>query len=122
MAVYRGFSFPFGTDGATFPAEAEDDDLIADSVRQVVETPRGTRLMRAAFGTRAYSYVFENNDALLVENLRTDVMGALGRYEPRILVTAIDVTRNDSEILLIIRYVVRATRREQSLTMPLSSN
>ena len=118
--VFRGFAFPFQRDGVNFPKQADDDDLIRDSLVQLILTARFERLMRPDFGTNALSFVFENNDGLLAENLRTEVMNVVGRFEPRVIIRQIQTSRQDTKILLTISYIVRATRqsREVQVTLP----
>lgn len=110
--LFRGIAFPFQRGDTGFPAAAVDDTLIGDSLRQLVLTPRGSRVMRPDFGTNIMAYVFENNDEILSEVIRSEIMAAIGKYEPRVIVRAIRVTRQDTKVFAEIRYVVRATRRE----------
>ena len=75
--------------------------------------------MRPDFGTSAEAYVFENNDVLLEENIRTEVFNALAKYEPRIIVTGITAVREGTEITLTIFYIIKAMREATSTTLQL---
>jgi phage baseplate assembly protein W len=119
---YRGIAFPFQKSATSLPAAVTDDDLIKQSLVQIVLTGRGERIMRPDFGSNAYAFVFENNDMVLQETIRTEVMSAIAKYETRAIVRGVDVTRSETEVVVTINYVVVATRQEQTvaITMPIS--
>jgi uncharacterized protein len=109
--VYNGIKFPFQKGGTSFPRAATDDELIKDSLIQLVLTMSGERVMRPEFGTNALAFIFENNDDVLGNLLRAEIQGVVARYEPRIQLTDIGVTQRDSEVIITISYIVLATRR-----------
>jgi phage baseplate assembly protein W len=119
---FRGIQFPFQSGNTSFPAAATDDDLIKQSLIQIVLTQKGERIMRPDFGTRALSFIFENNDDTLAEAIRTDLATAVAKYEPRVLLKKIEITREDSQVVVDIRYVVVASRRDQRLKIDVPSN
>lgn len=121
MSQFTGIAFPFQKIGAEFPATAEDQTLIRDSIVQIITTVRGERLMRPDFGCGALTHVFDNNDMVLAENIRAETLSALSKYEPRIMVTSINVVQKDETITLEIVYVLKATRQQQALVLPLAS-
>lgn len=79
--------------------------------------------MRPSFGSNAYSFVFENNSQVFQESVRADVMNSIGKFETRVIVQTVDVTKNleETEVFVDISYVVIATRQEQSIkiTIPI---
>ena len=109
--VYNGIKFPFQKGGTSFPAAATDADLIRDSLMQLVLTMNGERIMRPEFGTNATAFVFENNDTVLSNLLRSEIQGVVAKFEPRIQLTNIMVERRGTEIVLTISYIVLATRK-----------
>jgi phage baseplate assembly protein W len=77
--------------------------------------------MRPEFGSELHTLVFAPNDAGTAGLARRYVMEALGRWEPRINV--LDVVarfdaKQDSVLLLDIRYVIAATNSERNLVFP----
>lgn len=122
MATYRGYSFPFRPVGGVFPARSEDETLLAQALIQLIGTRRGERVMRPDFGTRIYDFLFENNDEVLQELVRADVMSAIGTFEPRVLVSNITIERKPDEGLIDVKieYVVRlsSTLREVTVSFP----
>lgn len=78
--------------------------------------------MRPAFGSGAYGFVFENNSQVFQETVRADIMNAIGKFETRVIVQSVDVTRDDTQATIDISYVVLATRQEQAIkiTVPIA--
>jgi phage baseplate assembly protein W len=109
--VYNGIKFPFQKGGTSFPRAATDDELIKDSLVQLILTMNGERIMRPEFGSNALTFIFENNDDVLGNLLRAEIQGVVARYEPRIQITDIGVGQRDSEIIITISYIVLATGR-----------
>jgi hypothetical protein len=127
MAVDRSF---LGT-GWKFPPEfdrhvkdvkmvSEDDD-IRESLRLLLSTSPGERLMHPTFGCGLRQMVFENVDESVVTEIRDKVQRAILFFEPRITVEGIDVAVEDplSGVLLIqLRYSVRSTNSRSNLVYP----
>jgi len=109
--VYQGIKFPFQRGSTSFPASATDDELIKDSLLQLVLTMSGERIMRPDFGTKATAFVFENNDSVLGNLLRAEIQGVVAKYEPRIQLMDIQVEQRSTEIVVTLVYLVLATRR-----------
>lgn len=69
-------------------------DHVRQSVRDILSTPIGTRVMRREYGSR----LFELIDAPLNRNTLLDlysaVAEALDRWEPRISVTSVQITNS----------------------------
>lgn len=120
MAAYRGIAFPFRVSKTgEFPAVAEDEELIAESIRQLVGTLRGERVMRKDIGLDAMKYVFENQSGALDDALRYSILNLLTKYERRIAVTALDVGREGSSVTVQVGYKVLATQIEADVAIKL---
>lgn len=118
--IYTGIKYPFQRGGTSFPAAATDDELIRDSLLQLILTMNGERIMRPEFGTNALSFIFENNDAVLSNLLRAEIQGVIARFEPRVQLVDIRIAQRASEIILTIVYVVLATGKTGAASVPLS--
>jgi len=122
---FIGFSFPFRSDPVSgFPAAATDADLIKQSLLQLVLTGSGERVMRPAVGSGVYSYLFEDNNALLQERISLDLSSLIGRFEPRVALTGITVTPGDpsvggdpARVDVVISYVILATGQSAQATL-----
>lgn len=115
--TYRGLSFPFRRDATSFPAAATDDDLVWESMVQLLTTGLGERVMRPDVGSLILQMLFENNDETLGQMIRADVSSLFARYEPRVLVRSIEVVaidREEGSISLAITYINRLTGTEST--------
>ena len=117
----RGWSFPVrvGLDGG-IRLSAYDED-IAESIRIILGTSKGERVMRPDFGCGIHDLVF----AAISETTRTEieetVRSALAEFEPRIDVTAVSVSRGqhlDGRLDVSIDYVVRGTNNQLNIVYP----
>jgi phage baseplate assembly protein W len=115
MVQFRGIAFPFQKGRDSLPAKAEDEELIRMSILQILSTQKGERVMRPEFGANVWRFVFANNNTFLVDLIRTEVKSAINRFEPRVAVTRVLTQQRDSEIVITIEYVIRATKKRQVL-------
>lgn len=116
-SIFRGINFPFKKNAKSLPAAATDAELVKQSLEQIVLTGRNERVMRPNFGCDATSFVFENNDEILAELIRTSVSAAVGRFEPRVLLQEVQVLRDveKGDVLVTLVYVLLATRKLDSV-------
>lgn len=99
---------------------AADEASVRQSIRIILGTAKGERVMRPDFGCGIYELVFEPNDPTTAGNVAEAVSEALLRFEPRIDLVEVDVqSAGDGEMLLInIDYQVRATNNVFNLVYP----
>jgi len=121
-SFYRGIAFPFAKGDTSLPRAVTDADLVKQSLLQIVMTARGERVMRPEFGCNAHRFVFENNDDLLGELIRTEVAAVVGRFEPRVVLQDVLVERNEETgmVAVTLIYVLVATREQDSVEIALS--
>lgn len=115
----RGVGFPVGTDerGAVRFAAGVDD--IEQSIRIVLGTARGERVMRPEFGCGVHERVFASVDTTTRTLVEDDVRTALREWEPRIEVQSVTARDGDpSELLVEVEYRVRSTNTERNLVYP----
>ena len=116
MATYFGIKFPFGRSPTVIPARTEDNDLIKESIIQIVTTGRGERVMRPDFGSAAFSFIFENNNQILTELIRDEVTTAIAKFEPRVVVRSVTTFReDDNSVVVTISYIVNLTGQQDSI-------
>jgi phage baseplate assembly protein W len=103
----KGLQFPFtfqkrsgGTQIST--ATSRDHAHIHESIRQILGTRLGERFLRPDFGTRLHELVFEPNDSVLYGLIRHEVTDALGRWEPRVVITDVLVGQSATDEHLVL--------------------
>lgn len=116
----RGLAFPVETDadGAVRTAVGEDD--IEQSIRIILGTARGERVMRPEFGCGVHERVFASLDTATRTLVEDDVREALREWEPRIEVLSVTARDGDDpgELLVEVDYRVRSTNTERNLVYP----
>ncbi|MBD2358710.1 GPW/gp25 family protein [Tolypothrix sp. FACHB-123] len=117
----RGVAFPIQLDNGDIK-DAKDEESIRQSIRIILGTAKGERVMRPDFGCGIYDLVFEMTTASTAGKISQAVREALLRFEPRIDVIDIQVTpKSDDEgekIFISIDYQVRATNNAFNLVYP----
>ncbi len=116
-----GWAFPpcVADDGGTSIAIYDDD--IKQSIRIILGTDRGERVMRPDFGAGLRSFVFGPINQTTLQRVKSRVEDALVRWEARIDVLQVKVTLDATErstLLIDITYRVRATNTLMNLVYP----
>jgi phage baseplate assembly protein W len=116
----RGPSFPLRVGAGGGFRESAGGPLIDESLRAILGTQFGERVMRPDFGCNLRSLVFEPNDAATANLARHLVETGLTRWEPRIELLGVDVA-NDTwagALVISVEFRVRATQEARSLVYP----
>ena len=118
----RGWAFPpsFSLDGSSVETVSGTAD-IEQSLRLLLGTAPGERIMQESFGCDLRGLLFEELDQSLINTLERLVEDAILNYEPRIRFDRLDVQRGDvtqGSILLRIYYTVNATNTRYNLVFP----
>lgn len=117
----QGLAFPLQVNPKGEIALARGERDIEQSIRIILGTMPGERVMRPEFGCRVHELLFEPRDAategLIIEYVRE----ALGRWEPRINTQKIRVSDhpwNNGALLVEISYEIKSTHDERSIVYP----
>src|SRR5690606_16951648 len=92
-----------------------------DSIRVVLLTAPGERLMRPGFGCRIWDLLFEPVTANLIGLIREAVRDALAQWEPRIEVEDVVPVQDENDAGLVrirIDYRVKSTNDRRNLVYP----
>ncbi|ELY72814.1 GPW/gp25 family protein [Natrinema pallidum] len=116
-----GWSFPVETDarGSVRTSEAEDD--IRESIRIILGTAKGERVMRPEFGCEIHDHVFSAATPATLNLIESSVREALVQWEPRIDIEDIDARTDDeapNKVLIDIEYRVRTTNSLSNMVYP----
>lgn len=118
----RGWAMPVAVDprtGRVAAVEYEED--IRQSIRIVLETAPGERVMRPNFGCGIHDLVFTAVDSAAIQRIRSLVEEALRRCEARIdvLEVTVDEAATSEGVLLVeLEYRVRKTNQVGNLVFP----
>ncbi|MEV1319952.1 GPW/gp25 family protein [Micromonospora arborensis] len=122
-------SDPLGT-GWRFPPEPAGDGsldwqsgpaLVRQSILLILDTEPGERVMRPDFGCGLRQYLMEPNTPATRAAIAREVDAALRAFEPRVMVTDVDVAPTDDPavVLVSIGYTHVRDRSTGSLRVPL---
>ncbi len=112
-------SFPIRPDQrGAFAVVADKSAIIAESIRSILETRQGARVMIPDYGIP--DFVFEVADAGFAARLAYFVEQQIGKYEP--LVERVKVTGQssiDQQAAIRVQYVERGSNTPRNLIFPL---
>jgi hypothetical protein len=118
----EGLSFPprVGPDGRLAWSSGEDN--VRESIRLILLTMPGERLMREQFGCGIRHFLFEPNTVTTRQLLRERIIQALRRWEPRVGVqdvTVEPVPEHPRLAVVTITFRLIATQALESLNLTL---
>ena len=118
----RGFSIPFRIDPATGGiAQQSGDEKLKENIIHVLLTRIGERTIRRTYGGGVHDMVHDPNNDALRALAQHQIAKAISQWEPRVLLQGIDVTQEDGQLLIRIRYVVRRTNQAESVSLPIGA-
>ncbi|MEM8596240.1 MAG: GPW/gp25 family protein [Pseudomonadota bacterium] len=117
----RGWAFPVTSD-ARGPRLLGGPEKIEQSIRLILFTAPGERVLRPEFGCGLQTLLFRPNTVTLRSQIEDSVREAITRYEPRVDVIAVEVETAPSAPTLIdlhIAYRLRETNQVFNKIYPL---
>jgi uncharacterized protein len=117
----RGWPFPILPDVTGSLGFVEGDANVEQSLRILLLTQLGERVMRPDFGTAAPRLVFAPGSLQFLGLLETTVREAVRDFEPRIDLEAVDAEADpgdETQVTVSIAYRVRVTNTKFNLVFP----
>jgi phage baseplate assembly protein W len=119
----RGWSMPVQLDLRTGQvAEVAYEEDIRQSIRIIIETAPGERVMRPDFGCGIHELVFAPMDSETLQRVRSVIEDALRRYEARIELIDVNVDESpelsDGRLKIELDYRIRKTNQVGNLVFP----
>jgi len=117
-----GWGFPprFGRGGASVETVSGDEDIL-ESLRLLLATEPGERVMRDTFGCNLASFIFEELDQGLINRITRTITDAILNHEHRVILEQVDVTRGEDRtgsVLIKITCRSRETNSRYNLVYP----
>jgi hypothetical protein len=121
-----GWSFPpaFNADSGTVVTVSDATDIV-QSLQILITTKLNERVMRPDYGCDLTPLLFENITVTLLTGIKDIIKTAILKYEPRINVTDIVFTSDESTeglLNILIDYVIRKTNSRQNHVFPFYLN
>jgi phage baseplate assembly protein W len=118
----RGWAMPVALEGRKGTvAWTEHEEDIRQSIRIILETSPGERVMRPNFGCGIHDLVFAALDSSIIHQVQSLVEESLRRCEARIEVIGVNVDEQaafDGKLSIEIEYRVRKTNQTGNLVFP----
>ncbi|QGQ96641.1 baseplate protein [Paenibacillus psychroresistens] len=122
----RGWKFPIQVDettGRIMTSEFEED--IAESIRIIIGTTKGERVMRPNFGSGIQKFLFGLTDSTTINLLKSEVKESIREWEARVgdIEVEAELDRSQSgKLLVTVSYIVRSTNNMHNLVFPFYIN
>lgn len=118
----RGWHFPPVFDPATGEVQmVQGEPDIAESLRILMATRPGERIMQPAYGCRLHDYVFDLNAPETAGAIETAIRQAILFFEPRITVHEVTVASEDwmhGRMSVMLEYTVDQTNSRANMVFP----
>lgn len=112
---------PEFNEGASPVKVISDEEDIEQSLRILLATRLGERVMRPEFETDIHNKVYHNMDLTMRTQLRAAIEKAVLYFEPRITLTSVefDVSEERDGVLhILLEYTVRLTNTRRNMIYP----
>ena len=117
----RGLAFPLQVNARGEVSLVSGERDVEQSIRIILGTRPGERVMRPEFGCRAQELLFEPRTVATESLMKRYVSEALRRWEPRINVQGVTVFTGeemDGALLVEINYLIKATHDRRNIVYP----
>lgn len=117
----RGWSFPIVPGPTGSLAYSEGEVNVEQSLRTLLLTRAGERLMRGTFGTAIHALVLYPGSAQNLRALEREVRDAVVTWEPRVELLAVEAEQDpgdDRRVVVAISYRVLRTNTRGSVVFP----
>jgi phage baseplate assembly protein W len=118
----RGWKFPIQVDettGRIMMSEFEED--IAESIRIIIGTAKGERMMRPKFGSGMHTFLFGLTDSTTISLLESNVKESITEWEARVRDVEVEAVLDKNQLgklVVTIKYIVRTTNNMHNLVFP----
>jgi len=120
-ALGSGLQFPIRINQRGGLAVVKYEEKVRESIKMILSTAKGERVMRPDFGCNIHEFAFTTLDSTSFTLIKSAVREALVRWEPRIEIKEIDVkedTIREGQLLVYVAYIIRLTNSAANLVYP----
>jgi len=119
--IGAGWAFPLRVNSRGGIALVRRERELEEAMRLILATYTGERPMRPEFGSKVRDWVFRGTDNDSLGALKIEVMNSIHRWEPRVKVVDVLITRDAAEASLLrinIFYQPLDTNDRRNLVFP----
>ena len=93
------------------------DNSIMQSVKNLVLTRKGEKPFHPEIGSHIYTHLFDSMTVDTVVNIKTTIEDVINTYEPRVILSSVDVTANPDQNLYDVTIVFRLINEPDPITV-----
>lgn len=116
-ALLKAIASPFRFDSKGFPSPAFGDRVLHDSIRTIILTTPGERVMRPSFGCWAKAILFNSINQATARQAEFEMRRSVEKWEPRVELLGIELLLDRKERSITINISWIASDREQLTTV-----
>ena len=91
----------------------KDIEAINQSIKNILQTPKGSILWDRDFGSRLNSVIFDSMDETTINVIENHITISLGKFEPRIITTQILVEADYSNHLYKVKIIYKILESDE---------
>ena len=117
----KGWRFPIATDSSLKIETSDYEQNIHESIKIILGTRKGERVMRPDFGCGIHDLVFETLSSVSLGQIEQSIGDALRIYEPRIELLTLEISHEQIDrgyLMIFINYRVISTNNRFNLVFP----
>lgn len=117
MAKYSDLEYNFEIDATGNPKVVLDEEAINQSIKTILSTVPGERIMEPDFGSRVYALLFAPMDEITTKTLADTIRRAINRWENRVDVqnVVVDADEDNNRYDITIYYRILPLGRDARL-------
>ena len=103
------------------PEMVSDEDDIKQSLRIILLTSMGERIMRPDFGSKLRESVFRKMNSVAVNTMKDNIKRAILEFEPRVTLDSIELNTADTlagKLDIQLNYTVKAINIRSNIVFP----
>jgi len=98
-------------------------DVLKSSVKMLLITSKGERVMNPTYGTNLRRVVFEPNDGNVTSIIQQEIDEAINQFEPRVALESLEVIRESARAVLVnAKFLSRMNQTTFNLSLPFTQS
>jgi phage baseplate assembly protein W len=122
LVIYSDLHYSFTKDTQGDIRKAYNTEAVGVSLRNILGTNKGERVMLPEFGANLRGMLFERMDFEFSKVLANQIKREIERWDPRISILSMDFQQEPStlSVTLVVRFTVKGSSQIEELTQLIS--
>jgi len=117
-STYSDLDYLLRIDTSENPIIVRDEDSISQSIKSILSTYPGERIMLPTFGSTLKRLLFEPMSQFTADTIETEIESAINKWENRAYISSVDVIANedDNTYKISIDFIIIVTGQAGNFT------